>query len=78
MSILRFVAEGAQKDLLKESNQAIFIDVDVVENGVVQLESALTQSHTLQPNQDFINSFKLSLLTQKLASTIEHALKTNK
>jgi glycosyltransferase involved in cell wall biosynthesis len=73
--ILAFVAEGAQKDLLKESNVAYFVDIDSTENGIEQLKAILTESFTFEPNQSFINSFKVEHLTKKLASTIKEVLK---
>jgi hypothetical protein len=76
--ILAFVTDGAQKDLLNESGLAHFVDVESIENGISQLITILTESITLRPNQTFIDSFKISTLTEKLVKSIHEAINEHK
>ncbi|MAC94167.1 MAG: hypothetical protein CMC96_01565 [Flavobacteriales bacterium] len=73
--ILAFVTDGAQKELLKESGLAYFVNVDSIEEGVEQLKAIFYESFAFEPNQAFINSFKITNLSRIFASIIKKVIK---
>lgn len=76
--ILAFVIEGAQKNLLQESNLAYFIDPDDEEKSVNQLKRIFNESLQFHPNREFINSFHISNITKTLAETLNEIIREKK
>ncbi|GAB3663618.1 glycosyltransferase family 4 protein [Echinicola sediminis] len=68
--ILAFVAEGAQKDVLELSQLAYLFSPDDVEKSSEMLKKVFTKPSKLQPNKEYINSFKVKYLTERFAKVI--------
>ncbi|MEO6348089.1 MAG: glycosyltransferase [Aquaticitalea sp.] len=73
--ILAYVADGAQKDILQQSNLAHSLSIDDANVAAEKLKEVFSTSQTLSPNKVFINSFKVNVLTKQFANTIKSALK---
>jgi glycosyltransferase involved in cell wall biosynthesis len=69
--ILAFVAEGAQKDILKQSGMAHLISVDDIDMAVEQLNGVFSTEQVMIPNQSYIDSFHIDTLTQSLAEELK-------
>lgn len=72
--ILGFVSEGAQKDLLEESNISVILNPDNINENATQLISLFQKGINLKPNTSFLQKFTISSNTQHLANTFDKAL----
>lgn len=76
--ILSFVTEGAQKELLKDSNLSTFIDLENIETGVDQIYELFRNEKIYNPNTEFINSFQIERLSEDLAKVIKEGIQKAK
>lgn len=72
--ILGFVAEGAQKDVLEESQMAKLLSVDDSDSAAEQLYKIFTTAWSLRPNEDFVNSFRIQTLTKRFSELIKSVI----
>jgi len=71
--IIGFVAEGAQKRLLKQTGLALLCDPDDSEGSSAQLEQLLASSWQAAPNRSLLDSLHRRKLTGQLANLITQA-----
>lgn len=65
--ILAFVTEGAQKDLLKESNMSVMMNPDEPEGNIKILKKIFTQGLNLKINKLFVEGFHSKRITENLS-----------
>ncbi len=72
--ILAYTAEGAQKDLLKGTGLALFLDPDQPNEAATILLGLLQQGKTFTPDVNYLRSFERKKLTSKLAEIINSTI----
>jgi hypothetical protein len=73
--ILAFVSEGAQKDLLEKSGQALLCDPDEVKESARIIEELLTGNKVMRPDSRFIETLSREKLSGELARIIKQLIK---
>jgi glycosyltransferase involved in cell wall biosynthesis len=72
--ILGFVCDGAQKNILEQSQMAIICNPDETEESAIKLKAIITNGITLSPNKGFIESFRRNNTTKLLADKLNNLL----
>ncbi len=68
--IIAFVNNGAQKDILENSNSAIIFAPDAADKNSQIFKKLFTNGVKLKPNKDFIDSFNIENQTNRLAKIL--------
>ena len=69
--IIALVCEGAQKEILANSGMACIIDPDKPEEGVEALKKIVEGKFVLQPNDRFIQEFKMDALSDRFVEILK-------
>ena len=69
--IIGFICEGAQRDLLAASGQAILCDPDNAQAAMEKLYQYVEGMHRPQPDRSFIEKFETKQTTEKLARVFD-------
>lgn len=72
--VFSFVCESAQKDILEQSGLSITMNPDDAEANAVKFIQIINKGVDLVPNKNFIESFDVVKLTEKLAETIKNGI----
>jgi len=71
--IIGYVADGAQKRLLQKSGVAMLCDPDNAIESSIALKRLIQGERGFNPNEDFLNSLNVSVLTGKLKDVVAAA-----
>lgn len=73
-SILGFVCDGAQKEVLVNSGLSVVFNPDEVDFNAAYLYQIFVKGFILKPNLEFLNEFRHKTITRKLADVLRSSM----